>query len=189
MTIADWTLLLDAVICVLLVSYGVWFRDVVKHQLRLKDATIETLESKISSLKDERAPAIAADYKMMKEHAETVTIEKQRLDEEKRTLDRRVRELSMIQGHLEAFHQIDVYRAESEGLRNATKLLLNHFGEYVAKLEGRAERPTGGLSAWFIAGTSNIIETLQEQDTSRLRTFQSMVSKLRYYIDSQENEA
>jgi hypothetical protein len=35
--VAICTLLLNAVVAVLLVGYGIWFKDIVKHQLGAKD--------------------------------------------------------------------------------------------------------------------------------------------------------
>lgn len=80
MTINEWNLLLNAVICVVLVCYGLWLKNVVDQQIKAKDATIETFnaavtayEAEIARLKGDTAPAIAEAYQTMRAHADQMT--------------------------------------------------------------------------------------------------------------------
>jgi hypothetical protein len=82
MQIETWNILLNAVIGVLLLGYGIWLRSVVRRQLDSKDSTIESLgaaikanEAEIARLHGETAPAIADSYKRMKEFAERIAAE------------------------------------------------------------------------------------------------------------------
>jgi hypothetical protein len=80
LTIAVFSILLNAIIAVLLVIYGIWFKYIVRHQLDSKDAAIQALQTAIAAkdaviqqLEGEKAPAIAQNYKIMKEHANEIT--------------------------------------------------------------------------------------------------------------------
>ena len=161
------TLVLNVVIAVLLVGYGLWLRNIFTHQLSAKDTTIETLnaaiklhETEIAGLKGDRAPAIVKDYKAMKEHAEQVTLEKQQLDE-------RMQSLTETQRRMAAVHEVDVYRAELQGLRITTVLLMRHLGNYVDVLNA-PEPPQEGVYHWFVNGIRQIIEELHSDVGSRL---------------------
>ena len=86
MQIETWNILLNALIAVLLVGYGIWLRNVFRHQLAAKDSTIESLgaaitahEAEIKRLRGETAPAIAEAYKRLKELAEFTAAESNEL--------------------------------------------------------------------------------------------------------------
>ena len=75
-------IVLTSTIVVLVMSYGVWLRNVVNQQVRTKDSTIEQLGAairangaEISRLKADAAPAIAGAYMQLKEYSEKVTQE------------------------------------------------------------------------------------------------------------------
>jgi cell division protein FtsB len=66
MTIQAWNIVLNAVVAVLIIGYGIWLRNIVTQQLKSKDAAIGALdavikvkEAEISALKSDTAPAIA----------------------------------------------------------------------------------------------------------------------------------
>src|ERR1035441_6867560 len=124
------TLVLNAVVGVLLICYGLWFRNIVNQQLRTKDTSIETLnaaiklhEVEITGLKGDRAPAIAAKYKTIREYADRMTADKQGLDQRLKKLTERQKEEAKI-------HMVETAMAEVDGLLVASDLLLNHFNNY-----------------------------------------------------------
>jgi hypothetical protein len=87
MTIAAWNVVLNAIILVLLAVYGIWLKYVFSQQLSSKDATIEALKTTIASkdavidgLERETAPAMAESYKRVKEHANTMSLENEKLE-------------------------------------------------------------------------------------------------------------
>lgn len=100
MTIAEWNIVLNALIAVLLLFYGLWFRNVVNQQLKSKDATIESLaaaikanEAEISRLQGESAPAITDAYMRLRDFSnemakkvqdQSTELEKERSINEKR---------------------------------------------------------------------------------------------------------
>jgi predicted histidine transporter YuiF (NhaC family) len=131
MTIITVNLVLNTIVAVLLVGYGLWFKNVVQHQLSAKDSTIETLkttivlhETEIAAVKGDRAPAIASAYKVMREHANLITEENQKLDEQVRFLTERQREEEttgvLIEKSLESLEQV-------RGLHFAINILLKHL--------------------------------------------------------------
>jgi hypothetical protein len=82
MPIQDWNILLNIVIAVLLVGYGVWVRNIFRQQLASKDSTIERLgaaikanEAEIARLRGETAPAIADSYERLKTFAQRMAAE------------------------------------------------------------------------------------------------------------------
>jgi len=77
MPLESWNVLFSATTSGLVLVGGIWLRYVVNQQLKAKDTTIETLsaaiklhEAEIASLKGDRAPALAAEHKIMKEFAD-----------------------------------------------------------------------------------------------------------------------
>jgi hypothetical protein len=63
--IAEWALVVNAVVAVLMVGYGVWLKHFMKQQLADKDSVIESLkavatskDTEISKLKGDVAPAV-----------------------------------------------------------------------------------------------------------------------------------
>ena len=69
MTLAGWNLVLNIVVGVLVIAYGIWLKHVIDQQLKSKDTAIAALEAvikvkeaQISALKDDTAPAIASAY-------------------------------------------------------------------------------------------------------------------------------
>jgi len=127
------TFVLNAVVTVLLVWYGLWFRTIVKQQLSIKDTTIETLnaaitshQAEISILKGDRAPVITAEYKIMREHADQMTADKQALDVQ-------VKKLTESQKEGAKIHQVEKVMSEIDGLRFASELLMNPFNRYTSE--------------------------------------------------------
>jgi hypothetical protein len=89
MTIEAWNIVLNAVVAVVLVVYGVWLKNIVNQQLKSKDTAIGALEAvikikdaEISALKADTAPAITKAYADMREHANQMTAEVQGLSEQ-----------------------------------------------------------------------------------------------------------
>jgi hypothetical protein len=89
MTIQAWNIVLNAVVAVVLVAYGLWLRNIVTQQLKTKDTAIEALEAvikikdaEISASKSDTAPAITKAYAEMREHADKMTADVLRLSEQ-----------------------------------------------------------------------------------------------------------
>ena len=74
-SVETYSIVLNTVIGVLIVGYGIWLRNIFKHQIEAKDATIEVKDAEISRLRGETAPAIADAYAKMRAHAEQMTHE------------------------------------------------------------------------------------------------------------------
>jgi hypothetical protein len=137
MSIGDWNILLNALIGVLLVGYGVWLRKVVHHQLESKDSTIESLgaaikanEAEIARLRGETAPAIAESYKRVKELADDLAAESNDLAARLKAKD--------SDQSADSFQRLINY---SEGF-NAASII---FGKGLAELS-RSPHPTGMIS-------------------------------------------
>ena len=86
MTIEAWNILLSAAILALLTGGGLWLKYVVDQQLKFKDTAIEALEgvvklkdAHIATLEDNTAPAIVEAYAKMRQHANIMTDESQKL--------------------------------------------------------------------------------------------------------------
>ena len=84
------SILLNAIIGVLIVGYGIWLRNVFNHQIKAKDATIEAKDAEISRLRADAAPAIADAYAKMRAHANQmaadVNLLNQKLDDQTKVL-------------------------------------------------------------------------------------------------------
>jgi hypothetical protein len=72
-TFETYSILLNTTIGVLIVGYGIWLRNIFKHQIEAKDATIEAKNAEISRLRADSAPAIADAYTKMRAHADQMT--------------------------------------------------------------------------------------------------------------------
>jgi septal ring factor EnvC (AmiA/AmiB activator) len=135
MTIEAWTLLFSAITSGLVLVGGVWLKHVVNQQLKSKDTTIETLnaaiklhEAEIAALKNDRAPAIATEYKTMREHADRMTADKQALDEQIKKLTESQKEGEKVQQLIKAMSEID-------GLTLASNLLTEAFDRYISGMK------------------------------------------------------
>ena len=80
LTLADWSVLINAVMAGLMTGYGFWIHHIVKQQEKLKDATIQALqaaltakEAEISRVTGDTAPNIVKAYQGMREHADKMT--------------------------------------------------------------------------------------------------------------------
>jgi uncharacterized membrane protein YhiD involved in acid resistance len=120
MSIAGWNLVLNAIIAVLLVAFGLWFKRITDEQLRSKDATIEILreaialhETHVAQLKEQRAPAIIAEHKTISEYADKITAEKRELDKQ---LNEKIKEMKSA--------KVDMALAEASGMLLASNILI-----------------------------------------------------------------
>jgi hypothetical protein len=129
MTIEEWNTVLSAAILVLLTGGGIWLKYVVEQQLKSKDTAIQALEgvitlkdAHIASLESNTAPAIVRAYADMRQHANQVTEDSQRL----------AAQLAEAQQHkAEATHtsQSTVLIAEGKALSGAFDLIREHIGQ------------------------------------------------------------
>jgi predicted histidine transporter YuiF (NhaC family) len=164
------TLVLNAVIAVLLVGYGLWLRNIFTQQLSAKDTTIETLnaavklhEGEVAALKGDRAPAIAAEYKTMREHANQMTEEKQKLED-------RVKNLTDSQRRGEAIRPVLKALSEMDGLMLAGKFL----SDALIDLDKEPDTFIPSL----IRGVSNVQEQITTQLESRKTTVNGFMDKI-----------
>jgi len=79
-------IILNAIIAVLVVGYGIWLRNIFEHQLKAKDSTIESYEaiikiheSEVSRLKAEATPAIVNAYQTVRNFADEMADTNSRL--------------------------------------------------------------------------------------------------------------
>jgi len=79
-------IVLNVVVAVLVIGYGIWLRNVVKHQIEAKDATIEAKDAEISRLRADTAPAIAEAYAKMRAHADQMTRDADQITRDNQTL-------------------------------------------------------------------------------------------------------
>jgi len=165
-TIAVCTLVLNVIVAVLLAVYGVWFNNVVKHQLGAKDATIETLKTEIDSLKGDRAPAIAAEYKLMREHADRMTEDKQKLDEQVRRLAANQTSAARLSRPVDP---IDKTLAEGTGLILATNILMKNITDTEGVLLTPADK--------FIVGALTAVNQIESEIKSRNALARELLSK------------
>lgn len=135
MIIQAWALISTVITPPLIAGGGFWLRNLVNEQLKSKDATIESLnaaiklhEAAITGLKGERAPAIAADYKAMLEHANQKTEENQRLKEQMKDL---TEDQKKVMNSLALQSRV----AEIDGLLLANDLMLNEWNAHFAENE------------------------------------------------------
>jgi hypothetical protein len=138
MTIQAWNIVLNAVVAVLIVGYGVWLRSIVKRQLDALEAVIKIKDAEISALKADTAPAITKAYAEMREHADKMTADVLRLSEQltkavedykrlqqamKETQERALADVSMKIGHWDALLRdqlalhFEVKQSKSEGTK------------------------------------------------------------------------
>ena len=123
MTIEAWNILLSAAILALLTGGGLWLKYVVDQQLKFKDTAIEALEgvvklkdAHIATLEDNTAPAIVEAYAKMRQHANIMTDESQKLSAQ---LDALTKEQQATQEMLVP----KILLGEANGLNRAYDLL------------------------------------------------------------------
>ena len=175
MTIEQWGIVLNATIGALLVGYGVWFRYVLEHQLRSKDTAIQALEAalkakdaEISRLQGDTAPAIAAAYSTMREHANLATEESQRLL-------RQVTELTQEQQRLEKVAPVNSRLSECIGLRVAYKIIHLVFNDIYEHSD--LEHVSPETSQALIDGVLEAYKKIIHEYDSRLSLVRDSVSK------------
>ena len=122
MTVEAWTLILQAVLTVLVVTYGIWLRNIVKQQIDAKEATIQSLQTQIAGLKQEVAPAIVTHYQTMRAHAEEMTGEVQRLKQE-------LQETLAQQEATEDFKRFLYVAGSAVAYSRATTIIGEHIGK------------------------------------------------------------
>jgi hypothetical protein len=136
MTIQAWNIVLNAVVAVLIVGYGIWLKNIVEQQLKSKDTTIEAQDAvikikdaEISALKSDTAPAIAKAYANVREHADRMTAEvneltrrEQELSEELQRAQGEASKLAFEKQRQPLFFQVSALTNEAKGLLRAWKL-------------------------------------------------------------------
>jgi len=176
MTIQVWTLLFSAITSGLVLVGGIWLRYVVAQQLRSKDATIETLkaaielhQAEITTLKGDRAPAIAAEYKVVKEYADKITQDKQKLDEQLRLLTEQRQERDKTRVYPPDPADIAIF--EAKGLILGASILLKHLREP----SGTVVEPDDP----FAQGAFNAINEINREAQSRHDMVKGCIQDLR----------
>jgi low affinity Fe/Cu permease len=89
MTVEQWNLVLNTVIGVLVIGYGIWLKNIVDQQVKAKEAIIQMKDERISQLQGDSAPAIATAYATMRQHADKMTEDSTRLLEQLNTSEKR----------------------------------------------------------------------------------------------------
>ncbi len=97
MNIAEWTLVLNAIVVVLMIGYGIWLKYIIGAQLTAKDAAIaaskaltDIKDTEIAKLKSDVAPAATQSDDLKRESvANTMSAEALRLSSELGNLSQR----------------------------------------------------------------------------------------------------
>jgi|HubBroStandDraft_6_1064221.scaffolds.fasta_scaffold537110_1 uncharacterized protein YukE len=149
MTIQAWNIVLNAVVAVMVVAYGIWLKNIVTQQLNSKDTAIDALnavikvkDAEISALKSDTAPAIATAYKVMLEHADKMTAEVNRLSEQLRKAAEEQRQMSQAMNDaLERDYQ-DVKERLEQWKKTLPEEILIRANERFKLTETRPVSPT-----------------------------------------------
>lgn len=175
LTVADWNLLMNALIAALMIIYGLWIRDIVKQQEKLKDVTIQALhaaltakEAEISRLTSDTAPNIVKAYQGMREHADKMTADVMKLQEklEKAQALTETRDMPA-----EEFAKSREALAEAKGLRRGFRILMEQFEKYKPPSN---ESPTP-LESW---------ESITEAMTAILNECEISIKKAEEILDN-----
>lgn len=164
MTIAEWNLVLNAVLLVLIVGYGFWLRRIVNEQIRAKDSTIQSLgaaitanQAEISRLKGESAPAIARDYKIMRAHAEQTTSDMM-------ILRRRVDLLILTNSYMDALKPARKLFSEQDGLWIAFHILDDAWVPFLTQPPESVEGLVDMMNALWKA-TARLVDEVEARNT------------------------
>jgi len=181
MTIAEWNLVLNAALLVLIVGYGFWLRRIVNEQIRAKDSTIQSLgaaitanQAEISRLKGESAPAIARDYKIMRAHAEQMTSDmmtlRRRVDSAEQTtsdmmiLRRRVDLLILTNSYMDALKPARKLFFEQDGLWIAFHILDDAWVPFLTQPPESVEGLVDMMNALWKA-TARLVDEVEARNT------------------------
>lgn len=133
MTIQAWNIVLSAVILVLMTGGGLWLKYVVDQQLKSKDTAIQALEgvvklkdAQIASLQGDTAPAITKAYATMREHANSVTEEFQKLSAQ-------LADVTKKQQSAQESIEIKAIEGEAKGITIAYLIMEQSFQVVVSK--------------------------------------------------------
>jgi hypothetical protein len=184
-TIEAWNLLFSAGIAALLLVGGVWLKHVVNQQLKSKDTAIHALEAvikikeaEISSLKADTAPAITKAYGDMRQHANQMTDEAQRLSEE-------VKNLTAHQQRNDLIVSARLLLSESTGLTVAQHFLHQNLGQW---LFPNPPKPPAISAASMIEIINRFTKTFAEVNVE-VRNRHREIDKLIHRIASQETHS
>jgi len=132
MSLDAWNLLVSAGICALLIVGGFWLKYFVDQQIKSLNAIIQLKDAEISTLRSDIAPAITRAYNDMRQHADTMTQDVQRISEELKKVQKKY-ETSLHVLDLETESTNREKRGarafyESNGLLLAIKIISEKFG-------------------------------------------------------------
>jgi hypothetical protein len=168
MTIEAWNIILSAAILVLMTAGGFWLKYLVDQQLKTKDTTIEALkgvvqvkDAHIAALEGNTAPEIVKAYTVMREHADLMTGQLQRLAAQ-------IVELGKQQQESQQMLLPKILGGEIMGLRTAVDILdenvlksLIHDGIIDPKFAAE-------LRSKFFDGLMTTAEEMRRQATTHL---------------------
>jgi hypothetical protein len=154
----------------------------------LKDTTIETLnaaikfhEAEIAHLKGDRAPALAAEHKSMKEFADQMAADKQQAVEDKQRLDERVAELYKMveesttsQSRAIELMPLEIKLAETTGMLFAWSLLMGSINTYTEVMSS----PTPPIEGFFPNFYQRMYEVASDME-SRVNSGMAEVDELK----------
>ncbi len=163
MSIAAWTLVLNAIVVVLMIGYGIWLKYIIGHQLTAKDAAIaaskaltEIKDAEIAKLKSGAAPAATRSDDLKREFADTMSANELRLSSELDNLSQRQDRADLAAPVLEwlaaakgVTFSLEVFKSnfafakdknttESQYVHACTKTL-KAFDDEILRLHGMAE--------------------------------------------------
>ncbi|HKV94082.1 MAG TPA: hypothetical protein VJW20_16150 [Candidatus Angelobacter sp.] len=161
MSIAAWNIVLNAVVGVLIVGYGLWLKYVIDQQLKSKDTAIQALEAAIKTkdaeiaiLKSDTAPAITQAYNTMRQHANQMTEESQRLSakvsDATEQLEKIVKAIPISQAGFQA-----------EAINKAIGILYENLGKVIFGKSGEPSMPEPSPEL-FIAMVHGYLATFEK---------------------------
>jgi hypothetical protein len=160
MTIESWNLIFSAATAGMVLVGGIWLKYFVAQQLAAKDATIQHLQTEITTLKSERAPALAAEHKVMREYAEKITEEKAKSDEQVKLLTEQKKEQDKSGVTTMNF---DAELAQAQGLSLAANIVVKHINKHTG---------TGFIpNAVIVQGVFDAIHELIRETNTRTESF------------------
>jgi gas vesicle protein len=183
MALEGWTLIAQAVNAGLLLGGGFYLRYLIKHQMDAKDATIETLKTKLDVVERERAPEIVKDLRVLEEYAEKATSQKNRLNEE-------LQKLTEKQKKDESYRPILQLKAEIDGLAFASNLLSKDIIEGLQQVTGESRSCTNLdidkiPTSTFLMKFINTNSTLQKRIQERLAGLRQNITTLEQSVEAQ----
>lgn len=180
MTVQELNLLLNVIVVVLLAGYGIWLRYVMRQQLQSKDTTIEALrtaievkEAEISRLQGEIAPTIATHYTTMRQYAEQVTEDFNKVHEQLSTVVARIQHSERLWPAVQAM-------LEAQGMKIVQTLLDEPLEPFFQQLAiSSPSLPSLDTLKKFVTGCTDAQKRINKEVNKRNKVAESILNTLK----------